>query len=527
MRAGLHIARLGLLVLAFLAPATLAAQARPAPADPVLERIEREAAQRSELRSLAGALLDSIGHRLTGSPAQLAAHEWALSRYEAWGIEARNEPYGTWRGWRRGATHVDLVAPRAHTLRATMLPWSPASNGPVTAGVVLLPEASTPAGFAEWLPRAAGRFVLISPPPPTCRPESSVERFGLPGALERIRAERQAVIDAWGRRLRAAGPPHELPRRLEQAGAAGVLVTTWTGAWGADHFHQPALTQRVPALTLGCEDYTLVARLAAAGRGPVLRVEADSESLGEMPALNTVAEIRGRERPDEFVVLSAHFDSWDGHSGATDNGAGTIAVMEAMRVLRGVYPAPRRTILAGHWGGEEQGLNGSRAFVADHPHVVDGLHVLLNLDTGTGRVREIRMEGLSRAAERFRAWFARMPPGLVGEIALVSPDIPSAGSSDHSSFVCAGAPAFFLRSVDWDYGAYTWHTDLDSPDKLVWEDVQRNAVILAMLAYLAAEDEAPFPRDRAEPLPVDPRTGEPTRWPVCQPPLRSTPDVLR
>jgi carboxypeptidase Q len=506
-------------------PSALRAQ-RPAPGA-VIEAIRVEATQRSELRTLAGALLDSIGHRLTGSPGQLAAHEWALGRYRAWEIDARNEQYGTWRGWQRGATHVDLVAPRSHTMDATMLPWSPGSNGPVTAGAVLLPDVASHAEFEAWLPQVAGRFVLISYPQPSCRPESSWERFAMPATLERERARRGAGLAAWNARLAAAGDPSAVTRRLEDAGAAGMLTSHWTGGWGAEFFHVPARTRRVPSLTLGCEDYAMLARLAAAGQGPVLRVDAYARSTGEAPALNTVAEIRGRELPDEYVVLSAHFDSWDGHSGATDNGTGTLVVMEAMRILRQVYPNPRRTIVAGHWGGEEQGLNGSRAFAADNPHVVQGLHVLLNQDNGTGRVVQIGMQGLARAAERFTAWFDRMPPELVDEIALISPGTPSPGSSDHSSFICAGAPAFFLLSTDWDYGTYTWHTNRDSYDKIVWDEVERNVQLFAMLAYLASEDDRAFPRDRADVMPLDPRTGARMPWPACQPPMRETPETLR
>jgi carboxypeptidase Q len=106
-------------------------------------------------------------------------------------------------------------------------------------------------------------------------------------------------------------------------------------------------------------------------------------------------------------MLSAHFDSWDGASGATDNGTGTIIMMEAMRILRQVYPNPRRTILAGHWGGEEQGLNGSRAFVADNPRIVEGVQVLFNQDNGTGRIAHISMQGFGRTGPFFERWLAR------------------------------------------------------------------------------------------------------------------------
>jgi len=211
-------------------------------------------------------------------------------------------------------------------------------------------------------------------------------------------------------------------------------------------------------LELSCEDYGLVFRLAHNGQGPRLRVQADADLLGEVPVSNVIGEIKGSEKPDEYVMLSAHFDSWDGSSGATDNGTGTITMMEAMRILKSVYPRPKRTIMVGHWSGEEQGLNGSRAFAADNPAVVKGLQALFNQDNGTGRVATISMAGLTRAGEFFGRWFAKLPTELTRNITLVIPGIPGGGGSDYASFLCYGAPAFNLTSLSWDYGTYTWHT---------------------------------------------------------------------
>jgi Iap family predicted aminopeptidase len=246
----------------------------------------------------------------------------------------------------------------------------------------------------------------------------------------------------------------------------------------------------------------------------VVRVDADAELLGEVPVWNTIAVIRGSGLPDEYVLLSAHFDSWDGASGATDNGTGTVTMMEAMRILKTIYPNPKRTLLVGHWNGEEQGLKGSRAFAASHPEVVNGLQALFNQDEGTGRIARISMQGLARAGEVFRRWLARLPRELTAQIQLVDPGVPASGGSDDASFICAGAPAFRLSSLSWDYGPYTWHTNRDSFDKLVVDDLRANAALIAMLVYLASEEPAPFPRERA-PLPVDPRSGQRASWPEC------------
>jgi Iap family predicted aminopeptidase len=288
-----------------------------------------------------------------------------------------------------------------------------------------------------------------------------------------------------------------------------------------------ARTQRVPTIDLSCEDYGLVYRLAENNQGPQLRVDAQAQFPGDLPAANVLAEMRGRRLPDEYVMLSAHFDSWDAGSGATDNGTGTIVMMEAMRILKAVYPQPRRTILAGHWGGEEQGLNGSRAYVADHPQVVENLQALFNQDNGTGRIANFSYQGLTGVAPFFARWFAAMPKLLTDSLNIADPGLPSGGGSDNAAFICAGAPAFGLGSLSWDYGTYTWHTNRDTYDKVVFDDVRRNAVMVAMLVYLASEEPQRLPRTRRTEFPVNPQTGQPGSWPVCQQAARNTAQSTR
>jgi hypothetical protein len=486
----------------------------------VLRQIWDEGMNRSQLYPLAQALLDSIGPRLTGSPGQKAANDWAVAKYAEWGIPARNEQYGTWTGWRRGTTHIDLVEPRVASLEGTMLAWSPGTNGPVTGKVVALPTIKSAADFEAWLPQVKGAYVAISFPQPTCRPDENWEKWATAASFEKMKKDRDAARQAWDASLAATGvSPRELPKRLEQAGAAGVLTSLWSQGWGVDKIFN-ARTERVPTVDLSCEDYGMVARLAQNNQNPVLRIDAKSESLGKQPTFNTIAEIRGKQKPNEYVVLSAHFDSWDGSTGATDNGTGTVTMMEAMRILKKYYPNPKRTILVGHWSGEEQGLNGSRAFMEDNPKVVKGMQALFNQDNGTGRVTNISMQGFTQAGSYFGKWLSQIPSEITQHIELQMPGFPGGGGSDHASFVCAGAPAFMLSSLSWDYGTYTWHTNRDSFDKIVFDDVKNNAVLIAMLAYLASEEPQLMPRDKRTVLPNNPRTGEPMTWPTCTPATR-------
>jgi carboxypeptidase Q len=512
---------------AVLAAAPLHAQPEWNTNDRVLRAIWDEGTQRSQLEPLAQALMDSLGPRLTASPGMEAAQDWVVRTYGGWGITARKEPYGTWRGWRRGYTHVDLLTPRVRTLEAQMLAWSPGTTAPVEGGVIVLPDVADSVAFRAWLPQVRGRFVMISFPPPTCRPNDNWERWAVPADWARFRTERDSAAARWTQRVARTGlTARDLPVALEQAGAAGVLTNLWSQGWGVDKIFN-ARTRTVPTVDLSCEDYGLVYRLAANGDAPTLRMDTRAEFTGEeRPVANAIAEVRGTRKPDEYIMLSAHFDSWDGASGATDNGTGTVVMMEALRILRQVYPRPNRTILVGHWSGEEQGLNGSRAFSEDHPEVVRGLHALFNQDNGTGRIRNISMQGLTRVGPIFRRWLDAMPPMLTDSINFADPGAPSGGGSDNASFICHGAPGFGLGSLSWDYGAYTWHTNRDTYDKISFDDVRRNALMVAMLVYLADQEPELLPRDRLAELPPN-QAGQPQTWPACQPATRDAASSTR
>src|SRR5690606_5469634 len=230
-------------------------------------------------------------------------------------------------------------------------------------------------------------------------------------------------------------------------------------------------------------------------------------------------QIKGSEKPDEYVILSAHFDSWDGGTGATDNGTGTLVMMEAMRLLKKFYPNPKRTILVGHWGSEEQGLNGSRAFVEDHPEMMDKIQAVFNQDNGTGRVVNLSGAGYLHAYDYLTRWLNAVPKDITKHIKTDFPGSPSGGGSDNASFIAVGAPSFNLSSLNWSYWNYTWHTNLDTYDKIVFDDVRSNAILTAILAYMASEDETKVSSEKII-LPVSERTGRQMEWPTQRSPER-------
>jgi hypothetical protein len=481
----------------------------------LVRQITKEATDNSQLEKMAHELLDVIGPRLVGTPQMKKAGDWAISQYKDWGITARNEQWGEWRGWERGITHIDLVSPRVRSLEGMMLAWSPGTQGKtVNAEAIIIPEVTDSNAFQKWLPAVKGKFVLISMPQPTGRPDDNWEQFGLKESIDKMKKERAQQREAWDSRLRTKirMTNAQLAVALENAGAAGLIQSNWSPGWGVNKIFG-ANTKKVPTIDISLEDYGLVYRLAESGHKPVINLRCDSKDLGLTPAFNIIAEIKGTEKPGEYVMLSAHFDSWDGGSGATDNGTGTLVMMEAMRILKKLYPNPKRTILVGHWGSEEQGLNGSRAFVEDHPDIVKGLQALFNQDNGTGRVVNLSGQGFLYSYEFIQRWLSAAPDSVRARIQTTFPGTPGGGGSDYASFVAVGAPAFSLSSLNWSYFNYTWHTNRDTYDKIVWDDVKNNVILAATLAYMASEDPATTSREKAL-LPVNPRTGQRTNWPV-------------
>lgn len=571
--------------------ALLSAAPVSAQSDPNLQRIWRLGMDSSHVQQLSQALLDSIGPRLTGSPELRAASNWAINQYKSWGIDAKREQYGTWRGWRRGVSHIDLVEPRVRSLAGTMLAWSPGTKGkPVKAEAIILPKFEDSTEFVKWLPKAKGKIVLLSPAWPTCRPSEDWNRWGTAGSIARMDTLIALMQRDWsvvgdsitgpdGRRVfrpdstklyRGTGyslalGTGTLGMRLEKAGVAGMISSRnklsgfinpfapaggaggrgggpggrgggagqtpggasargggpqasvaaagggrggpgapqGAGGWGTIEIFE-TYNKVAPAVTLDCEDYGLVFRLAENHQKPMVKLDLDAKLLGEQPAFNTIAMIKGTEKPDEYVMLSAHFDSWDGSSGATDNGTGTIMAMEAMRILKQVYPHPKRTILVGHWASEEQGLNGSTAFTEEHPEVMKGLQALFNQDNGTGRVQSLSSSGLTDIGGHLKSWYSQLPSYYTDSLSpnVVSwsfNDVPTSnpGGTDGAVFACFGMPSFGMGAVNWNYGTYTWHTNRDTYDKIVFDDLRHNATLAAMLAYLASEDPEFVKRDKS------------------------------
>jgi hypothetical protein len=490
--------------------------------DPVIRRMWQIGMEQSQTEALAQVLIDSIGPRLSGSPGFQSSVEWLERKYREWGVTVRRERYGTWRGWQQGAVHMQMIAPRVQNLEVELLAWSPGTGGqPVEGEVVVIPQLADAAAARRWLGTTRGKFVLIDPPEIMCRAPQELERYARAATVKRIdslRAQVRRVEDARFESLVPAGVPPQnafraVTARLDSAGVIGIGTLTWSGGWGVNKIFSAAPT-RAPSVDLSCEDYGLLYRMASKNQGPRVRLTAEAQATpAEVPMFNVVAELKGTELPNEYIVLSAHLDSWHGATGATDNGTGTITMLEAMRILKEAYPRPRRTILAGHWGGEEQGTLGSRSFAEDHPDIIEGLQVAFNQDNGTWRVEILEAQGFLKAGANLARWVAQLPTEMTDSVRLQVPGPQANSGSDHTSFICRPAPAFRLQSSYTEYRQYTWHTNRDTFDKIVFDDLKNNATMAAMLAYAASEDRERVPRDQTI-LPARPN-GDARPWPGC------------
>lgn len=506
------------LVLIVFTPSLVSAQGFPTD-EPVIKRMWEVGMDSSQVENLMHVLVDQIGPRLAGSEELEEAGDWLLETYDSWGVEARREEFGTWNRWQPGILHVDMTAPRTQTLEAELLAWSPPTNGPVEAEVVMPPADLSKENVNEWLATVKGKFVMMSAPEGMCRARQEMEEYGRPETVTKLDSLRRATFIAWNLRLSALGGFRMQSARVDSAGAVGTLTSRWSGGWGVNKIFGTANEEAV-GVDLSCEDYGLLYRLIDRGTPVTIRVNAESEFKGVVPQYNVIAEMKGTELPNEYVLLSAHLDSWHAATGATDNGTGTITMLEAMRILKKTYPNPKRTILVGHWGNEEVGLIGSASFREDHPEIMEGIQAIFNQDNGTWRFEKLEGQGYLYSADHLPRWMSVVPTYISDHVDVEVPGPQANRGSDHTSFVCAGIPAFRLQSPYDEYRQYTWHTNRDTYDKVVFDDLKENATLAAMMAYMASEDPKKFNREKAQ-LPINPRTGKPDVWRQCRPARRN------
>ena len=479
----------------------------------VNDRIRQEAMENSWIRRTIHYLTDVAGPRLTGSPQCRTASEWAARQMSEWGLsDARLEPWDFGRqGWSNQRVAAFLTAPVEDTLVGKALPWTPGTDGTVTGPCVQLipPENPAQEQFTAWIEGQrenvrdkivlAGRHteVPVNFTPPALRLEANLTLLrSAPAAQTSAPLTAQQISDQIDRFLR---DNRALVRVNDSARALGQVRASFNRAYDA--------TQVPPTLVLRNEDFGRISRLLEEGLAVEMEVRIANRTHPEgRTAYNVLADIPGTDKRDEIVMLGGHIDSLDGATGATDNATGAAVMMEAARILKAIGVQPRRSIRVALWGGEEQGLLGSQAHVRAQFGTAESptpafyrLAAYFNLDSGTGRIRGLSVFGPPAAAAvlgEIVQPFARV--GVAGAIDSRSRRL---GGSDHTSFAAAGLPGIGLGQDPIEYSTATWHTNLDTYERIVEDDLKQAAMVVASAVYHLAMREQTLPRFTSWELP--------------------------
>jgi hypothetical protein len=497
-------------------------EAQRSPAPDVISRIRAEADERSQILRTVQVLTDLYGPRLTGSPNLEAAGEWALERMASWGLTNAHLESWDWErpGWANERVSAHITSPVKDQLTVEVLAWSPGTDGPIRARAVHLnpPEEPTSEQFTEYLDaikeQVTDRIVLagrhaevpIDLTPPLTRLDEAQVRADM-AADGRNRSRRTQ------RRANGVLSPAEMSRRIDQFLLANGALLRIDDA-GREHGQIAAFGNRtydpariVPTVVMRNEDYGRIARLLASD----LSVELEFDIVNRMypegrTAYNVIAEIEGADLRDEVVMIGGHLDSWQSATGATDNAVGCAVMMEVARILRAIGARPRRTIRVALWSGEEQGLRGSRAYVAEHfgsfeEQKQDFQHLVayLNLDTGTGRPRGATVFGPQAAADYLSELFT--PFADLGMIGAVTTTRRTTYQTDHTVFNQAGLSGINFTQDPIEYDSHTHHTNLDSYERILEEDVKAAAVVIASTVYHLATRDDRLPRFSVDEMP--------------------------
>lgn len=435
-------------------------------------------------------LTDVIGPRLTGSAGMQRASEWTEQKFREYGMD--RETLESWKfgvGWTRGPMTLRMLAPQQRELIGVSWAWSPGTNGPLAGDVVFM-NARTEAEFNQrFRGRLAGKWVMLGLPYPNenpgAPPATRTDSARLDSARRNIRpanADEAAFFN-----LRAALVTDEHPAGLIRDGGKQFGLLTMSGS--------PIAISSIPQIVIAQENYDQFMRLAR--QGVPVRIEADirnSFTRNSLQSFNTVAEIRGAEKPDEVVLLGAHLDSWDLATGGTDNGAGAIAVLEAARILQASGVRPTRTIRFVLFSGEEEGLLGSQAYAAAHANEANHVQAVLVLDNGTGRITGMTLQGREDLRGMWTAMFA--PIASLGAPALAVSSGNKTGT-DHLSFLQDRIPSFNYDQATRGYN-WTHHSQIDDYDNTVPSDVAQAATIMAVNAWQLANLDQLLPRGPAK-----------------------------
>ena len=505
-------------------------------------RIIDEGMNRSQVMLTAHELMDRIGPRLTNSPAMRRAEDWAMRKFAAYGLtNIHREGFDFGRGWESVDSSVRMVSPRPITLTAIPIAWTPPTEGTLRAPIVVAPMSGSE-HFAEYRGKLAGKIVLVTlPGEGEESTEAPFQRLDS-AAIGKLDEYQQPKFDpeAIEQRAKRAAFARKRDEFLASEGAvawARMSYRDYKLVHGEGYQHQVGQTPKLPGVEIAAEDYRRLARLAKSGPAPTVEIRSDVRFTdSDTQGYNIIAEIPGSDPSAGYVLAGGHFDSWVAGDGASDNGAGSVVVLEAARILRRTGARPRRTIRFVLWSGEEQGLFGSLNYVERHlahrPFALsqDGnqnyikwssaypvtqrpgysaLKAYFNMDNGSGKLRGIYAEGNAAAVPILRDWLS--PFASMGATAVVA---NRTGGTDHVFMQTVGVQGFQFVQDPLDYSTVTHHSSADTLDHMKAADLRQASVVMAGVLLAAANSDKELPRP---PVPTQPTVTDPFKYEYPQP----------
>lgn len=486
-------------------------------------KIKEEGFQRSKVMEITSWLTDVYGPRVTNSPGFRKAGEWAVKEMTGWGLSnVKLEPWGPFgRGWSNEKFYAMATTPGGRfPLIGMSQVWTPGTDGPVS-GNAILAVIETAEDFAKFKGQLKGKIVLTTAMREVLPLWTAPASRYTDDQLKDLQRETDAtprgnVFGRAGGPGRQGGPAGgrgaaqsfaaDRTKFFIAEGVAALLVpgrgdggTVFVQGGGSREANAPA---SLPTISVAIEHYGRIVRTLEKQMPVTIDLDIKNTFHDDPMSFNVVAEIPGADKAAEIVMLGAHFDSWQGGTGATDNAAGSAVMMEAMRILKLSGLRLRRTVRLGLWGGEEQGLIGSREYVKAHfadraDMVLKPEHARLsgyfNVDNGTGAIRGVYLQGNEAVAPIFEAW---MKP--FNNLGMATLTIRDTGGTDHQAFDAVGLPGFQFIQDPLEYGSRTHHSNMDVYERIQEEDMRKNAVIVASFVYNAANREEKLPR---KPLP--------------------------
>lgn len=537
----LNATMLLLLCLSFQNPLFVYSQQSAENKGQISDRIRQEENSNSQIMRTLHFLSDVYGPRLTGSPNHKAATEWAVKQMKEWGFDdAHLEPWSFGHpGWVNERAAGFMTAPVQDTLTFEVLAWTPGTNGSISgqAFLMLVPDRPTADELSKYLDgiknQVKGKMILVgkptpvrvnfNPPPKRLNEEEIRRRFdqtATPGPTPSpTPAPRTGQLS--NQQLN-----EQLDGFLRENGAIVRINDA-----GREHGQIRAFNNRtfdvakaIPTVVLRNEDFGRISRLLADNTQVSLEFDIRNRIIPEgATSYNAIGEIAGTDKKDEVVMLGGHLDSWHAATGATDNAIGCAIMMEAARILKTLDARPRRTVRVALWSGEEQGLLGSQAYVKEHFGSFESPKAefskfsgYFNIDSGTGRARGMSVFGPPEAAAILRE--AIMSFADLGVVGATNSRNRGLGGSDHTSFNQAGLPGIGVLQDPIEYGSHTWHTNLDTYERIVEEDVKNAAIVIAAAVYQLAMRDQALPRYKPEEMPALPNASpSPTPRPAPAP----------